>query len=409
MEKQDFADQIAVAYAHIYDLVYLRRQPIIHILANDSSLTRKEAAWKAHHLLVDAIDELKPQAGANPLSREQRRYKLMALRYIKAIDPQAAADELMISRRHFYREHGMALESIADILWHRHVLNASSPVLETPSADDEGPVGQLEQLRLEIARLAQANRYTQIKTVIEDVHSLIQGVLLQRQITLKVQLPEAFPVAAAIDSQLLKQILLSALSLLIEEANQAQIGLVALVDENEINLILEAAPRDNLHPASPDEIKDKLSVLEELAFVSDAVITPHWTAKTVHGFDIKLPIVRRTVLIIDDNPDMLELCRRYLSANHFHVVTTQIPEEALDLACKIQPYAISVDLMMPGLDGWDLLQTLLNHPETTNVPIIICSVLKQKELALSLGAAAFLGKPINEQSLLSVLEDLGKE
>ena len=89
-------------------------------------------------------------------------------------------------------------------------------------------------------------------------------------------------------------------------------------------------------------------------------------------------------------------------------MTTQIPEEALDLACKLQPYAISVDLMMPGLDGWDLLQTLLNHPETTNVPIIICSVLKQKELALSLGAAAFLGKPINEKSLLSVLEDLGK-
>jgi CheY-like chemotaxis protein len=62
--------------------------------------------------------------------------------------------------------------------------------------------------------------------------------------------------------------------------------------------------------------------------------------------------------------------------------------------------------MIPDRDGWDLLQVLLNQPDTQHIPIIICSVLKQKELALSLGATAFLEKPISEQSLLSVLTAL---
>jgi CheY-like chemotaxis protein len=64
--------------------------------------------------------------------------------------------------------------------------------------------------------------------------------------------------------------------------------------------------------------------------------------------------------------------------------------------------------MLPGQDGWDLLQILLNRPETNHIPLIICTVLKQKELALSLGATAFLEKPVTEQALFSTLEALGE-
>lgn len=409
MEKQAFKDQIAEAYAHLYDLVYLRSQPIVQLLVKEEGLSRKEKAWKVHHILIDAIDELKLQADANPLSRQERRYKLMVLRYVKVMEPQAAADELMISRRHFYREYSIAIAAISDILWHRHLIDAPSPGSPSPAAGEGEASSHLELLRMETARLAQANRYAQIKRVIEDLSPLLDGVLEQRQIRLDIQLPPAFPVTAAINSQLLKQILLSALSCLIEKVAQTHIRLVAYVDGQKIKLHLSVDPQDSVRPTSPDEIKETLSVLEELASVSGATFRPRWAGEAMRGFDIQLPIAQRTVLIVDDNPDILELCRRYLSANHYHVVTTQIPEEALGLARQLQPYAISVDLMMPGLDGWDLLQALLNHPETANVPIIICSVLKQKELALSLGATAFLEKPITEQSLLSVLEALKQD
>jgi CheY-like chemotaxis protein len=87
-------------------------------------------------------------------------------------------------------------------------------------------------------------------------------------------------------------------------------------------------------------------------------------------------------------------------------VTTQAPEKTVELVQQLQPYAVIIDLMMPEIDGWDLLQTLLNNPKIADIPIIVCSVLKQKDLALSIGATAYLPKPISEQSLLAVLENL---
>jgi CheY-like chemotaxis protein len=125
----------------------------------------------------------------------------------------------------------------------------------------------------------------------------------------------------------------------------------------------------------------------------------------VVGFKVKLPTAQRTVLVVDDNEDALELFRRYLSPL-YRVATAGTAHKALEQARQLQPHAITLDLMMPEQDGWDLLQTLLNQPDTRHIPIIVCTVLKQKALALSLGAAAFLEKPVSKQELLTALKAL---
>ncbi len=144
-----------------------------------------------------------------------------------------------------------------------------------------------------------------------------------------------------------------------------------------------------------------------MATLSGAHILPVRAGQSIVGFDVQLPAgPERTVLVVDDNEDVLELFRRYLSPHHYHVVTAQTAEDALALARRLQPYAITLDLMLPDQDGWDMLQVLLNQPDTGHIPIIVCTVLKQKELALSLGATAFLEKPVSESALLSALEAL---
>ena len=82
--------------------------------------------------------------------------------------------------------------------------------------------------------------------------------------------------------------------------------------------------------------------------------------------------------------------------------------EALALARQVQPFAITLDLMMPGQDGWDTLQTLTNQSGTQHIPVIVCTVLNAKELALRLGATFFLEKPVSEQVLLDALRALEK-
>ena len=83
-------------------------------------------------------------------------------------------------------------------------------------------------------------------------------------------------------------------------------------------------------------------------------------------------------------------------------------EDAIQMAKTLQPYAITLDVMIPDPDGWSVLQTLRNQLETRHIPVVVCTVLGTKELALSLGAAAFLEKPVTEEALLSALEAVQK-
>jgi CheY-like chemotaxis protein len=151
-----------------------------------------------------------------------------------------------------------------------------------------------------------------------------------------------------------------------------------------------------------------------MASLSDCHILPvyyHQTedgADQIVGFEVHVPTASRTVLVIDDNQDVLELFRGYLGTQGYRVATAQTAQDALDKARRLQPYAITLDLMMPGQDGWSVLQSLLAHPDTCDIPIIVCSVLKQQELALMLGASGYLEKPITERELLAALETLEK-
>ena len=70
---QEFVSQVGEAYNHIYDIVYLRTHPLIEMLLRDTSLGRKEQAWKLHHLLLDTIEDLDPGPQVPALSREWRR------------------------------------------------------------------------------------------------------------------------------------------------------------------------------------------------------------------------------------------------------------------------------------------------------------------------------------------------
>ena len=112
----------------------------------------------------------------------------------------------------------------------------------------------------------------------------------------------------------------------------------------------------------------------------------------------------RPVLVVDDSPELLELFRRYLSGSLYEPVNATSGDEALVLARKVRPACIVLDVMMPSRDGWDILQTLRADPTTKGLPVVVCSVLRQRELALSLGASSSLTKPVSQRALLEALD-----
>ncbi len=405
--RAEFARQVADAYRSLYDLVDLRNHPLADLLAPGPSPDPKEKGWRLHRLLLEAIDELRPGPRAPVFSHEWRRHRLMVLRYGDGIEAQAVATKLGVSRRHYYREHEAALEAISGILWQRHMAGEEKRTVEDEGAAEPLPeASRLELLRLEAARMAQSDRFAPVGGVLEGALSLLQEKLRQHNLDVRVSLPSSLP-EVALDRGLLRQMLVAMLGYLIERAQNAELAVATQSESEALRITLAVEPPTALHPTPAFEAQERIAALGDLAALGGAHALPLWAAGGLAGFALHLPLMpQRIVLVVDDNADVLELVRRYLRMHGFRVATAQTAREALELACRLQPLAITVDLMMPGEDGWDLLQQLLNRPETAQIPIVVCSVLRAKELALSMGAAAFLEKPITEQGLLAVLERL---
>ena len=112
---------------------------------------------------------------------------------------------------------------------------------------------------------------------------------------------------------------------------------------------------------------------------------------------------RATVLVIDDDPTVRDLMARYLIKEGFEVETASGGQEGLHLAKKLLPDAITLDVMMPKMDGWTVLSALKADPELAAIPVIVLTLVDNKELGFALGAADYLSKPIDYKRLASLL------
>ena len=112
---------------------------------------------------------------------------------------------------------------------------------------------------------------------------------------------------------------------------------------------------------------------------------------------------RDTVLVIDDDAAMRDLMRRFLAKEGFSVRVASSGEEGLRLARELHPAVITLDVMMPGMDGWAVLTTLKADAELADIPVIMLTIVDDADLGFSLGAAEFMTKPIERERLISIL------
>jgi len=110
------------------------------------------------------------------------------------------------------------------------------------------------------------------------------------------------------------------------------------------------------------------------------------------------------VLCIDDDAEVIDLLRRYLIPEGYSVRGVGSGEDGIRLAKELQPAVITLDIMMPEKDGWQVLRELKSNPATKDIPVIIHSIIENRPLALSLGAVDVIAKPSEPRKVLSVVE-----
>jgi CheY-like chemotaxis protein len=111
-----------------------------------------------------------------------------------------------------------------------------------------------------------------------------------------------------------------------------------------------------------------------------------------------------TVLVIDDETDARDLLKRALERDGYQVIAAADGDTGMRLAREHRPDAITLDVVMPGKDGWAVLRELKSDPEVSHIPVIMVSIINEKGLGYTLGAADYLTKPVDRELLAHLMQ-----
>jgi CheY-like chemotaxis protein len=315
--------------------------------------------------------------------------------------------------RHLRRKEHSAIETLAAYLWRKHNLDAYSSQLSSPITSDTESVVDTE---LSWLGENQQNGLTDLNATLSGVLTLAQGLADRHQIDIAVNIPENLP-AVAKDNIVIRQILLNLFDVAIHYAGGYAVHSVVFstqVHEQMVTLLIRTQLEDTsikqgehhgyVHPLNDDKQKAKLDMARHIAEASN--INLSYLANTP-GFEVKLDLHAQAwvpVLVVDDSLDTVQLLRRYVAGTRYRLTSVRQPEEIWELIETLLPQMIVLDVMMPGVDGWEILGRLKQDPHTAHIPVLVCTVLPQEELAHYLGASAFLSKPVNRQTFLTALD-----
>lgn len=117
----------------------------------------------------------------------------------------------------------------------------------------------------------------------------------------------------------------------------------------------------------------------------------------------------REILAIDDDPDVIYMLQESLQDQGYRVIGAQSGSEGIEKARTLKPFAITLDIRMPERDGWQTLHELKQNPQTKDIPVLMLSIIDNKQLAHKLGATDCLLKPLDGHNIRQALERLANQ
>ena len=397
----EFLAHLRSALNHLYDPYFLQKSALVKFFGLSGQPDTPSAL---QHILNDAIDGLKPKADDPHPEQNPLNYELILYRYVQQFSQEEVATQLGLSVRHLRRKQNTAIYSLGANLWAR--FNPGIPlqpesllVLEDHQAGNE-PEDSTDLDWLKDTPLTEPADLEQILPIVLE---LSRPLAAKHGIELTLQSKQK-PLMVAIQPVVLRQILLNVLSAAISHARQGQIKIDIFGDTRGVEIHITCDRRQrNIEPDISSQ-QDNLTIAARMAQLSGGGLEYIENEKTLET-RVRLPVFHQiTVLVIDDNPDFHQLIQRETSGTQYKIIGERHPEKGLALAEEITPSIVLLDVMMPRMDGWEVLGRLRRHPRTEHIPVIICTVLAQEDLALSLGAADFIRKPIKWGQILAALD-----
>ncbi len=378
-----FIEQVRQCLDHLYDLPFLLSNPLT-FPESDIPVSGKNLKIE----LMRKIEGLNPGPNFSMPSREARPYHVLHLHYIQKMGVEEIASILNISVRQAYRDLRAGEEKLAALIWESH----------HEGLDTQPTNGTDTSLNGEISRMPSNVHSFNLLPILQNGCQVTRELAYQRQTYVHLQsFPETVPVTA--EPALAQQLIVSLLSYTVRQVTPG----------TNIEVSYKPYPASIIFQYSPDPQLTAQHAVSDLVYqLADRL---NWTFSIsepagIQTLRIDLNQKPKTILLIEDNEGVIELFRRYLTDQPVQVISSPDSPKGLQLASELQPDLIILDVMMQDLDGWEVLRQLKASTQTVRIPAIVCSVFFEPDLAMSLGAAAFLPKPVTLSNLQKTLQDI---
>lgn len=406
--SEEYEQELLKTLIHLNDPAYQPSETLFELIG----LNPQEGVLPIEVALLRAIEDLKPITDTPTTSQNRQYYDLLHKRFVQKLTQEETAEHLHVSRTSIHRLQLKAVHILARSLWRRSHPGEETPDRRTAQETDEELVKELlddqvtnwnSQVQYEIASLEKSapRAVSNVGEVIENVQELITPLISRMGSRLEVRsLPPDLD--ADVHPSILSQMLIMVLERLGRLTVNGRIELKAELEGKFVNVELNC-PKFTEANYRVKELVSGILVPEDISIKTSI------RGSQLSVF-IDLPSKGKvTVLVVDDNIDMALLYRRSTEKTRFQIIHIQKGEELFEKIESVEPDIIVLDIMLPDVDGWRLLMRLQQNPATKSIPVIICSVVRDEVLALSLGATLYLSKPVRPRQFLQALNQVSPQ
>ena len=389
-------DQLRMALRGMYDPAVLRSSSLVALFGLSQ---RDNPALALRDLLTRAVEAMRPGNDVPADARAWRYYEVLLCRYVQQCSQQEAADHLGLGVRHVRREERAAIEVLATRLTKEyHLAREADVAVEPEAADDVHPY----ERDLAWLHEQQPGIETDVVGVLRQTIALLVPVARKHRVELQAGFADA-RVMAAVDPVALRQTLLSALQAAVDGFGANHLNIGCCSDGRHAHVTI-AGRREGDSRDSRAASQENLALASALVMAAGGSLETHVTGARPRIW-ISLPLVATVpIMVIDDTRDALQLYERFVAGTRYRLFPFSDPQAGLAQALHLRPAAVLIDVVMPEIDGWQALSWFRSQPVLEGVPLIVCTILAQEELARSLGASGYLRKPVTRSAFLGALD-----